>query len=64
VLLTGMGKDGAVELKRMMDAGHTIAQERSCRAGMPGEASSWGSIHLPRTRSQPPSRQVGAGAVN
>lgn len=44
VLLTGMGKDGAVELKRMKDAGAvTIAQdeESSVVHGMPGEA-----IHL------------------
>lgn len=41
VLLTGMGKDGAAELKRMKNAGaHTIAQdqESSVVFGMPGEA--------------------------
>ena len=41
VLLTGMGKDGAVELKRMKDHGAmTIAQDRgsSIVHGMPGEA--------------------------
>jgi two-component system chemotaxis response regulator CheB len=41
VLLTGMGKDGAVELKRMKDRGAmTIAQdqESSIVHGMPGEA--------------------------
>jgi len=41
VLLTGMGKDGAYELKMMKDEGAiTIAQdEESCVVyGMPGEA--------------------------
>jgi two-component system chemotaxis response regulator CheB len=41
VLLTGMGKDGAQELKNMRDAGaFTIAQDRETSAvhGMPGEA--------------------------
>ena len=41
VLLTGMGKDGAMELKRMKDRGAvTIAQDRetSIVHGMPGEA--------------------------
>ncbi len=43
VLLTGMGKDGAVELRRMRDKGAvTIAQnqESSVVHGMPGEAIS------------------------
>ena len=44
VLLTGMGKDGAAELKTMKDSGATtIAQDKESSAvhGMPGEA-----IHL------------------
>jgi len=46
VLLTGMGADGAVELKRLRDLGAvTIAQdERSCTVfGMPGEAIKLGA---------------------
>jgi two-component system, chemotaxis family, protein-glutamate methylesterase/glutaminase len=46
VLLTGMGKDGAEELKRMKDRGaHTIAQDResSIVHGMPGEAIELGA---------------------
>jgi two-component system chemotaxis response regulator CheB len=46
VLLTGMGKDGAAELKRMKDCGAvTIAQDRdsSIVHGMPGEAIALGA---------------------
>ena len=46
VLLTGMGKDGAVDLKRMKDRGAmTIAQDRdsSIVHGMPGEAIQLGA---------------------
>jgi two-component system, chemotaxis family, protein-glutamate methylesterase/glutaminase len=46
VLLTGMGKDGAAELKRMKDCGAmTIAQDRdsSIVHGMPGEAIQLGA---------------------
>jgi two-component system, chemotaxis family, protein-glutamate methylesterase/glutaminase len=46
VLLTGMGKDGAEELKRMKDRGAmTIAQDRdsSIVHGMPGEAIQLGA---------------------
>ena len=46
VLLTGMGRDGAVELKRMMNHGaHTIAQDRdsSIVHGMPGAAIELGA---------------------
>ena len=46
VLLTGMGKDGARELKRMKDHGaHTIAQDRDSSVvhGMPGEAIELGA---------------------
>jgi two-component system chemotaxis response regulator CheB len=46
VLLTGMGKDGAAELKRMRDCGAvTIAQDRdsSIVHGMPGEAIELGA---------------------
>jgi two-component system chemotaxis response regulator CheB len=45
VLLTGMGKDGAIELKRLKDIGAvTIAQDResSIVHGMPGEAIALG----------------------
>jgi two-component system chemotaxis response regulator CheB len=41
VLLTGMGKDGALELRQLRDSGAlTIVQDRSTSAvyGMPGEA--------------------------
>lgn len=47
VLLTGMGKDGAAELKRMRDKGAiTIAQdsESSVVHGMPGEAIALGGV--------------------
>ncbi|MFZ4399699.1 MAG: chemotaxis-specific protein-glutamate methyltransferase CheB [Bacteroidales bacterium] len=47
VLLSGMGKDGAVELKNLFDLGaYTIAQEEtSCLVfGMPGEAVKLGGV--------------------
>jgi two-component system chemotaxis response regulator CheB len=46
VLLTGMGKDGAAELKRMKDRGAiTIVQDRESSVvhGMPGEAIALGA---------------------
>jgi two-component system chemotaxis response regulator CheB len=46
VLLTGMGKDGALELKRMKDKGAvTIVQDKESSAifGMPGEAINLGA---------------------
>lgn len=46
VLLTGMGKDGAVELKRMREAGaFTIVQDSASSVvhGMPGEAIALGA---------------------
>jgi two-component system chemotaxis response regulator CheB len=50
VLLTGMGRDGAAELKLMRDAGaETIAQskETSVIHGMPGEAIAMGAaVHV------------------
>jgi two-component system chemotaxis response regulator CheB len=50
VLLTGMGRDGADELKRMRDRGAvTIAQdgETSVVNGMPGEAIRLGAaVHV------------------
>ena len=50
VLLTGMGRDGAMELKMMRDAGaDTIAQNRETSVvhGMPGEAIALGgAVHV------------------
>jgi two-component system chemotaxis response regulator CheB len=49
VLLTGMGKDGAQELKQMKDRGAvTIAQDRESSVvhGMPGEAIALGAATL------------------
>jgi two-component system, chemotaxis family, protein-glutamate methylesterase/glutaminase len=59
VLLTGMGRDGAAELKRMKDRGaHTIAQDResSIVHGMPGEAIELGAA----TQILPAERIAGA----
>jgi len=55
VLLTGMGKDGAAELKEMRDRGaYTIAQDRdtSIVHGMPGAAIERGAatVVLPADR--------------
>jgi two-component system chemotaxis response regulator CheB len=47
VLLSGMGKDGAVELKQLKDSGAmTIAQDRESSVvhGMPGEAIALGGV--------------------
>lgn len=58
VLLTGMGKDGAVELKRMHDGGAvTIAQDEESSAvfGMPGEA-----VRLGAARYVLPADKIGA----
>jgi two-component system chemotaxis response regulator CheB len=49
VLLTGMGKDGAAEMKRMRDRGaYTIAQDRDSSVvhGMPGEAIERGAAAI------------------
>ena len=50
VLLTGMGKDGAVELKRMRDLGATTVVQDSATSvvhGMPGEAIAIGAaVHV------------------
>lgn len=49
ILLTGMGNDGAVELKKMKDSGAvTIAQDKSSSViyGMPGEAVKIGAASL------------------
>jgi two-component system, chemotaxis family, protein-glutamate methylesterase/glutaminase len=49
VMLTGMGRDGASELKQMRDAGAvTIAQnhESSIVHGMPGQAIAAGAASL------------------
>lgn len=59
VLLTGMGKDGAVELKQMRDRGAcTIAQDRESSVvhGMPGEAITLGAA----THVLPADRIAGA----
>lgn len=58
VLLTGMGKDGALELKQMRDRGAlTIVQDRATSVvhGMPGEAITLGAaVHvLPADRIAP-----------
>ncbi len=47
VLLTGMGKDGALELKLMKEKGAvTIAQDKESAVvnGMPGEAVKLGAV--------------------
>jgi two-component system, chemotaxis family, protein-glutamate methylesterase/glutaminase len=74
VLLTGMGKDGAAELKRMKDCGaFTIAQDRASSIvhGMPGEAIELGAATqvLPADRiagvliAQVARRTAAAGAI-
>src|SRR5690606_30205018 len=59
VLLTGMGKDGAAELRRMKDQGAvTIAQDKDTSVvhGMPGEAIAIGAV----THVLPADRIAGA----
>ncbi len=48
VIMTGMGKDGAVEMKRMKEAGaYNIAQDEATSVvfGMPKEAIDGGAVH-------------------
>jgi two-component system chemotaxis response regulator CheB len=67
VLLTGMGRDGAVGLKRMRDGGAlTIAQDEATSAvyGMPAAAMALGAaeLQLPIEEIGPVLRQVVAPA--
>jgi two-component system chemotaxis response regulator CheB len=62
VLLSGMGKDGAVELKRMRDRGAaTIVQDRKTSVvhGMPGEAIALGAAGCIL-----PADQIAAALIN
>ena len=61
VLLTGMGKDGAIELKQMRDRGaFTIAQDRESSVvhGMPAEA-----IHLGAALQVLPAERIASALI-
>jgi two-component system chemotaxis response regulator CheB len=61
VLLTGMGKDGSLELKRLRDQGaFTIAQDKETSVvhGMPGEAIKMGGASIILSSSEIPKKLV------